>query len=160
MSKAFAGESEDEGEIPAGPPLPEGVRNYMTASGADRLRERVRLLSEERRRFGEGVEGQAHAQKTERQLRYWLPRLESLEAVDPLTQPQDRALFGASVTVADDKGEKTVWRIVGIDESDLGKGWISWMSPLASALLDKRAGESLSFMGRRLTIMQIAYESD
>jgi transcription elongation factor GreB len=106
------------------------------------------------------VEGQAHAQKIERQLRYWLPRLESLEAVDPLTQPQDRVLFGASVTIADDKGEKVVWRIVGIDESELDKGRISWMSPLASALLDKRAGETLSFKGRQLTVMKIDYESD
>src|ERR1019366_5945315 len=104
MSKAFASESDDEGQIPDGPALPPGARNYKTAAGAALLRAEVQRLTEERRRRSSGVEGQAHSQKIERQLRFWLPRLEALEAVDPLTQPSGHVLFGATVEVTEDKG--------------------------------------------------------
>jgi transcription elongation factor GreB len=159
MSKAFAGESDDEGEIPSGPPLPPGVRNYMTQAGADKLKALVRSLSEQRQITSSGVEGQASAQKIERQLRFWLPRLEVLEPIDPTSQPSDRVLFGATVMIKDDKGQSEIWRIVGLDETNLNKGWISWMSPLASALLDKHVGDTIPFMDRRLRITAIRYEA-
>ena len=76
-----------------------------------------------------------------------------------MSQPQDRVLFGASVTVSDGKGKPETWRIVGLDEIKLDEGWISWMSPLASALLEKRVGDVVSFMNRRLTILQINYNA-
>jgi transcription elongation factor GreB len=159
MSKAFAGESDDEGQIPDGPALPPGVRNYMTASGAARLRADVQRLADERRRLASGVQAQAHSQKIERQLRYWVPRLEALEVIDPRTQPSGRVLFGATVEVTAEKGRRETWRIVGIDETDPDKGWISWMSPLAEALLDKRPGDTVAFMDHCLTVKRISYEA-
>ena len=157
MSKAFASNSDDDESCLEGPALPPGTRNYMTPAGAKRLRAEVKRLTEESRTPARDVEGKARAAKAERQLRYWLPRLEALEIVDPLTQPADRITFGATVTLAEGANTET-WRIVGLDETDLDRGWISWMSPLAAALLEKRAGDVLTFMGRRLSVRKIEYE--
>ena len=159
MSKAFASEDNDGGEIPDSPALPPGTRNYMTSQGAAKLRALVGQLTKDRRPISSGIENQARLQKIERQLRYWLPRLEALEVIDPLTQPKDQILFGATVALRDDKGGNETWRIVGMDESDLPKRWISWMSPLASALLNKKVGEMIVFMNRRLTVEHIVYDA-
>jgi transcription elongation factor GreB len=157
VSKAFATDSDDEDGLLEAPALPPGTRNYMTRAGAERLRAEAEQLDKERRRLGSSVEDKARALVIERRLRFLAPRIEALEEIDPLTQPQDRALFGASVTVSDGKSASETWRIVGLDEVDLERGWISWMSPLAAALLEKRVADVVDFMGRRLTIKEISY---
>src|SRR4051812_25233450 len=159
MSKAFTSDSDQEGDFLEAPALPPGTRNYMTRAGAERLRSEAERLNQERRHLARDVEGQARAAVIERRLRYLVPRIEALEEIDPVRQPKDRVLFGASVTLSDEKGATDTWRIVGIDEMDLDQGWISWMSPLATALLEKRVGDTLSFMGRRLSILRIEYNS-
>ncbi len=159
MSKAFTTDSDDEGDILEAPALPPGTRNYMTTAGAERMRAEAEQLNEERQHLALNVEGKGRAQVIERRLRYLIPRIEALEAIDPLRQPKDRVLFGAAVTVSDGTEKNETWRIVGLDEIDLGRGWISWMAPLATALLEKRVGDIVFFMNRRLTVLQINYNT-
>jgi transcription elongation factor GreB len=159
MSKAFTTDSDEEGGQPEAPALPPGTRNYMTRVGAERLRAEAEQLTQERRGLNADVEGKARAQAIERRLRFLVLRLQALEVIDPLLQPKDRVLFGATVTLSDEKKGSETWRIVGLDEADLERGWISWMSPLAGALLEKRAGDVITFMSRRLTVQKIYYEA-
>ncbi len=158
MSKAFTSEENDDDAFDNVPSLPPGTRNYMTLKGAEALRQEVDALDAERRGLGSDMKGRARAQTIGRRLRYLVPRLDALERIDPLAQPKDRILFGATVTVASDAAPPETWRIVGVDEVDLNRGWISWMSPLAGALLEKRIGDAVSFMGRRLVVREIVYE--
>jgi transcription elongation factor GreB len=92
-------------------------------------------------------------------MRFLTSRLESARVIDPLTQPSDRVLFGATVEVKEAKGGSQRWRIVGLDETDLDRGWISWMSPIAAALLDRKVGETVPFRDQKLTIEAIRYEA-
>jgi len=156
VSKAFTTDSDDEENTFDAPALPPGTRNYITPAGAARLREEVDRLNEERKHLGTSVEGKGRAQTIERRLRQLIDRVEALEVIDPATQPKDRILFGATVKVLDD-GKEAEWRIVGLDEIDLDRGWISWMSPLALALIDKHVGDVIPFLDRRLTILKISY---
>src|SRR5205085_1361580 len=91
------------------------------------------------------VENNARIQQIDRRLRFLAGRLESAQVIDPLQQPRDRVRFGATVTLSEAGGSPQRWRIVGFDETDLDKGWISWMSPLAGALLDRAVGEDATF---------------
>jgi transcription elongation factor GreB len=158
MSKAFTTDSNDEDAAPEAPPLPPGTKNYMTQRGAARLREEVERLSESRTSlFGSAPEAKSRLVAVERRLRYLAPRLQAAQEVDPMKQPRDRVLFGASVTLREEGGKEVTWRIVGLDETDLARGWISWMSPLASALLEKRLGERVPFRGQTFAISAIDY---
>jgi len=157
MSKAFTSEENEDEEWGQSPPLPLGIRHYMTPRGAEKLRSEAERLTIERRGLAADLESKSRAQVIDRRLRFLIPRLEQMEVVDPLGQPRDRVLFGATVTLEEGPGKSERWRIVGIDEMDLDRGEISWMSPLASALLEKKIGDTISFMGRRLTISDITY---
>lgn len=158
MSKAFTTDSDEEEDLPEAPAFPPGTRNYMTRLGAERLQAEAEQLTADRAHLTGDVADQARARVIERRLRYLRPRLEALEAINPLDQPKDRVSFGATVKMSDGQGAAETWRIVGLDEMDLDRGWISWMSPLASALLEKLVGDTIAFLGRRLTILQITYE--
>jgi len=76
--------------------------------------------------------------------------------------PQDRVRFGATITVREDDGEEACYRIVGVDETDLDRGWVSWLSPIAKALLNARIGQRVRFKfpsgEEELEIVNIAYE--
>src|SRR5688500_1439647 len=134
MSKAFTTESDDEESFVEPAPLPPGVKNYMTACGLERLRDEAQRLVQEKATLNPAdVKDKARLAVLDRRLRFLSSRLESAVAIDPLAQPKDQVLFGATVTIAPLKGPAQTWRIVGIDEMDLDRGWISWMSPLASA---------------------------
>lgn len=74
--------------------------------------------------------------------------------VPPPAAPTDQVLFGATVTIRDADGE-TTYRIVGADETDIERGWISWQSPLAQALLHARVGDDVMFRGNALTIVRV-----
>jgi transcription elongation factor GreB len=88
--------------------------------------------------------------------------LERIEIVSPPAKASDRVTFGATVTVRDVSGEQSTYRIVGADETDFARGWISWMSPVAKALINARAGETVRLdlpSGEdRLQIVSISYE--
>jgi transcription elongation factor GreB len=163
MSRAFIDESEsqyNDEELPElKVPLPAGARNYMTPEGADRLRteldelaavERPRILAEISRAAREGSSTDKDAlaglrkrlRGMERRMEYLRRMVGAIEVIDPRSQSPDRVAFGATVTVsAQAKGEQ-VYRIVGVDESDPSQGLVSWISPLARALLSRRVGDT------------------
>ena len=148
----------DEDE--AGPPgLPPGTPFYMTPAGHSALVEELRRLwSEERPKVVEVVSwaaglgdrsenadyqyGKRRLREIDRRVRFLRKRLERVQVVDPARQTRrDQVFFGATVTYArDDDGETTV-TIVGVDEADTARGRISWVSPVARALLKARVGD-------------------
>lgn len=156
MSKAFTNE-EDGGDalIPRPElPLPPGAKNYLTPAGLRTLHdERARLAEVERpallTRTGVpgavGAEAKARLQEVETRLAYVEESLRRAEvpAVPPL--PHDTVRFGAAVTVRDPKGRETVYRIVGADEADYSRDEVSWVSPIARALLNARLGGKVMF---------------
>jgi len=170
LSKAFTRESDQD--LPEDPPepadlLPPGVRNYVTPEGAVRLREELRELVQEIRpgvaaaRTAGDSEARTRLRFIDRRIATLRDRVASMEVVDPERQDEDRVRFGATVTVSDEAGEDRVYRIVGVDEADPAAGKVSWLSPIARALLGKEEGERvpLELPGGRacLAILDIRY---
>lgn len=166
MSKAFTKETDDV-EILAddGPndgdatPLPPGGKNYMTPRGHRLLQQERRQLAEierprivetvswaagngDRSENGDYIYGKKRLREIDRRLRFLIKRLESAVVVDPAKQlNRAQVFFGATVRIAyEDDTERTV-RIVGIDEADLDRGEVSWVAPIARALLKAREGD-------------------
>jgi transcription elongation GreA/GreB family factor len=79
----------------------------------------------------------------ERDLRYFKARLEQAIPVDPVNQPKDKVLFGATVQMEDEEGVLHTFTIVGEDEADIAAHKVSWVSPLAKALLGHKTGDSV-----------------
>lgn len=159
MSKAFTRESDDAPEEFTPRPrvaLPPGVRNYMTSAGAQRLRdERERLLQDTRPRLVkekanvsagvESSEARRRLQALDGRVREIEEILESAEVVEPARTNTDRVQFGARVTVRNEAGEESSYHIVGAHESDTTEGRVSWLSPIAKALMNARAGDTVKF---------------
>jgi transcription elongation factor GreB len=162
MSKAFVKETDDEADLPDEPPaLPRGVKNYMTPDGHRQLQaEWHRLLRVERPKVvetvawaagngdrsenGDYIYGKRRLREIDRRIRFLTKRLESAAVVDPVLQKnRDQVFFGATVTYASARGAETTITIVGIDEADLARGQVSWVSPIARALLKARAGDTV-----------------
>lgn len=151
MSKAFTRESDDAPEIPVRPrrtsALPPGTRNYLTAGGAQRLRDELNdLLNTERPTLA----AISHDEAARSSLAIINDRadqiqetLRSATIVEVPPAPHDEARFGATVTVRNRQGEETHYRIVGVDETDIDRDWISWLSPIAKALLNARVGQKV-----------------
>ncbi len=171
MSKAF---TRDENE---GPDIPDivapasilgsGARNYITAAGAAKLREELRRLVETVRpelaaesRSDPDVKRQLA--RLDQRIMQLEQSLESAEVVQQPSGPPDVVRFGACVTVRETDGTKTSYRIVGVDETDADQNWVSWVSPIAKALLNHRRGERIRFKfpsgEQTLEIIKIAYE--
>jgi transcription elongation factor GreB len=147
---------DDEDEAPA---LPAGTRNYMTPAGHERMRDELRrLLREERPKVveivswaagngdrsenGDYLYGKKRLREIDRRARFLTKRLESAEVVDPTRQTRrDRVFFGATVTYANGRDEEVTVMLVGIDEANLEAGRISWISPVARALLKAQVGD-------------------
>ena len=92
--------------------------------------------------------GKKRLRQIDGRLRFLQKRMESAEIVDPVKQQEiagDKVLFGCTVTVENEDGDERCYSIVGVDEIDLGKGWISWVSPIGKALLGRREGDLISF---------------
>ena len=160
MSKAFTKEAEgDEDDDVALPPLPAGTKNYMTPEGYQRLRaELVGLIDVERPKVveivhwaasngdrsenGDYLYGKKRLREIDRRIRFLSKRLERSEVVDPAKRPKtDQVFFGATVTYANEKDERRTVKIVGVDEVDPGRGHVSWISPIARALLRAHEGD-------------------
>lgn len=159
MSKAFTKEADDGGfdEIIPEPKdlLPPGVKNYVTPEGAELLRaELERLESVVRPQVakkgngsaGKPVDGSALSQKSrlhaiDRRIQFLRDRVANMVLVDPKTQDQESVHFGATVLVADRDGNEKTYKIVGIDESEPTKGYVSFISPVAKALTSARIGD-------------------
>jgi len=161
MSKAFTRESDDDFDLSIPnrlSPIPTGGKNYVTRAGVERLRAELSELLQ--------TQGSATAAESRRKLhdriRYLDQSLESSVLVDPPPQPWDHVRFGATVIVRYPDGEEVRYRIVGADEADPSKDWISWCSPLATALMDRKVGERVKFRApageQQLEIVRISYE--
>lgn len=169
MSRAFVRESDDRPELPIERPvsaLPPGAKNYMTAAGAARFRaELARLNAIERPRLA----GSSDDPEAKRQLLMLNQRIEqieeslrSAEVIAPGDGPADTVRFGATVTVRDAAGEESTYRIVGVDEMDADRDLVSWISPLARALMNARKGERVRFRlpsgEQELEVVEVRYE--
>jgi transcription elongation factor GreB len=160
MSKAFTKETEQEDDVLDEPDaLPTGLKNYMTPDGFQRLRDELRHLARverpkvvetvawaagngDRSENGDYIYGKKRLREIDRRLRFLTKRLEIAEVVDPSKQKHhDQVFFGATVTYETARGAENTVRIVGVDEADLARGQISWISPIARALLKAREGD-------------------
>lgn len=160
MSKAFTREdtSADDDETPNTAPLPSG-KNYITQNGYDRLRhELMALIDEERPRIvevvhwaasngdrsenGDYLYGKKRLREIDRRIRFLTKRLEIAEIVTPsVHHGRDQVFFGATVIYTDRRGIETTVTILGVDEADSAAQQISWVSPVARALLKSRVGD-------------------
>ena len=183
MNKAFVKEeASEEADMPeAVPALPSGASNYMTRHGHARLgAELAHLVKTERPALvhtvswaaangdrsenGDYIYGKKRLREIDRRIRFLMKRLESAVVVDPSAQENvDQVFFGATVTVRDVDGAEAAYQIVGIDEADAAQGRISWISPLARALLKAREGDAVRFASpagpRELEIVEIRYDA-
>jgi transcription elongation factor GreB len=150
MSKAFTRDDDGIAPVLQRPvsPLPPGVKNYITAAGAKRIEDELKHLREvERPRVVTSNDpGKAELlQKIDLRIAYLDQSLLAAEVVQPPAQPDDKVRFGATVTVRDKTGVETKYRIVGVDETDTDRDWVSWRSPIAKALLNASVGQKVKF---------------
>lgn len=159
MSKAFTRETDSEDDEDAGPALPPSGRNYITPAGYARLRaELLQLIDEERPKVvevvhwaasngdrsenGDYLYGKKRLREIDRRIRFLTKRLEIAEVTDPtLHHGHNQVFFGATVSYAEESGAERTITIVGIDEADSLHGQVSWISPIARALLKAAEGD-------------------
>ena len=187
MSKAFTRESDEadaaDDEPLSSPPLPEGARNYMTPGGFARLNgELERLVKKDRPELvatvswaasngdrsenGDYIYGKKRLREIDRRIRFLILRLDAAQVVDPLARRDDdnadQVFFGATITVRDEGGTERTVHIVGVDEIDTARGFISWVSPMAKALLKAREGDTVTLRtpggAEPLDIVRVSYE--
>jgi transcription elongation factor GreB len=189
MNKAFtnedaAAEAFDDDDVDSAPPLPQGTRNYMTPGGYARLTgelealnrvERPQLVATvswaagngDRSENGDYIYGKKRLREIDRRIRFLVRRLDVAEVVDPAGRRDDdnadQVFFGATVTVADRAGTERTVSIVGIDEIDTARGYISWISPMARALLKAREGDAVTLHTpggvEELEVRRVRYEA-
>ncbi|AXS80453.1 transcription elongation factor GreB [Dechloromonas sp. HYN0024] len=182
MNKAFVRESDSDDEENLSPALklPPGTRNYISPAGHARLKDELEHLVKrerphvvevvswaasngDRSENGDYIYGKRRLREIDRRIRFLTKRIENAEVVDPLRQGNnDQIFFGARVTIADTDGVENTYTIVGVDETDVAKGRISWISPLARALIKAREGDSIRFQSplgvREIDILEVVYE--
>ena len=160
MSKAFVKETDDEADLPdERPAIPPGIKNYMTPEGHRHMQKELRqLLRVERPKMvetvawaagngdrsenGDYIYGKRRLREIDRRIRFLSKRLEHAEVVDPNQQKKlDQVFFGATVTYATGRGTEMTVTIVGVDEADFDRGQVSWLSPIARALMKAREGD-------------------
>jgi transcription elongation factor GreB len=160
MSKAFTKETEIEEAEPDEPSaLPAGTPNYITPKGLQRLKDELHLLlrverpkvvdivswaagNGDRSENGDYLYGKKRLREIDRRIRFLGQRIEIAQVVDPAQQKKrDQVFFGATVTYETRRGRENTVTILGVDEADLEKGEISWISPVARALLKAREGD-------------------
>ncbi|MGE4370551.1 MAG: transcription elongation factor GreB [Burkholderiaceae bacterium] len=161
--------------------LPAGTKNYITRTGYQQLRdELMQLMNEERPAVvstvswaasngdrsenGDYLYGKKRLREIDRRIRFLTKRLEAAEVVDPALQPnKDQVFFGATVLYLDKSGQEYQVTIVGVDEADPLHGKISWISPVARALIKAREGDTVTLRTPagidELDILEIHYPS-
>ena len=180
MSKAFTRESDvPEEELEVEPQMPGGSKNYITPAGHARLKSELKALVEierpeliktvswaaangDRSENADYLYGKKRLREIERRIRFLMKRLEAAEVVDPRDQDQERVFFGATVRYCDSAGKEHRVSIVGTDEVDPSHGRVSWVSPVARALIKAREGETVTLRTpageERLEVLEIRYE--
>ena len=179
MSKAFVKEEGDapESEPAPAPQHPAVGKNYITPAGYARLKEELKALVEverpevvktvawaaslgDRSENADYIYGKRRLREIDRRVRFLIKRLESAQVVHSAGRDSDQVFFGATVRLKGGSGEKTV-TIVGVDEVDPAHGRVSWVSPIAKALLKAREGETVTLRSpageERLEILEVSY---
>jgi transcription elongation factor GreB len=186
MSKAFTKESDqDDDDLEEGEsPLPQGSKNYITPGGHRRLKEEFDYLLKKDRptvtaavswaaKNGDRSEnadyqyGKKRLREIDRRLRFLTKRLDAAEVVDPQTPRDDdmaeQVFFGATVTYANQRGDENTVTIVGVDEVDMKRNHISWISPLARALMKSRPGDAVTLRApggvEELDVIDVRYQA-
>ncbi|EXI72191.1 MAG TPA: transcription elongation factor GreB [Candidatus Accumulibacter phosphatis] len=185
MNKAFVREAagdddNDEDEaLDSALRLPQGTRNYITPAGHARLRaeleqllrvERPQVVSVvqwaaangDRSENADYIYGKRRLREIDRRIRFLTRRLDLAEVVDPARREDtEQVFFGATVTICDEQGAESTYQIVGVDETELARGRITWVSPLARALLRSRAGDTVRFHSpagwREVEVLAVEY---
>jgi transcription elongation factor GreB len=179
MSKAFVKESqhESEEEEREAPALPPGGKNYISPAGYARLKAELKTLVErerpevvktvawaaalgDRSENADYIYGKKRLREIDRRVRFLIKRLEAAEVVHSAGRDTDQIFFGAAVKIKSKKGEQTV-TIVGVDEVDPAHGKVSWISPIARALLKCREGDIVTLRTpageERLEVLEVRY---
>jgi len=181
MNKAFVKESEGDDEELETPELPTGARNYITPAGHKRLKDELLHLIDverpevvrtvswaasngDRSENGDYIYGKKRLREIDRRIRFLTKRLDNAEVVDPAArEATDQVFFGATVRYATGEGRENRIRIVGIDEVDPARGQVSWISPIARALIKAREGDSVTLRTpvgvETLEILEVRYEA-
>ena len=176
MDKRQTADDAADDESPA---LPDGIKNYMTPRGFQQLRDELqRLMRVERPKVveivswaagngdrsenGDYIYGKRRLREIDRRIRFLGKRLESSEVVDPAQQKnRDQVFFGATVTYCTARGGEHTITIVGVDEADLARGQVSWISPIARALRRAREGDVVDLRTpaglERIEVLAIGY---
>ena len=181
MNKAFTKESDsdDDDDGPSLPALPAGGKNYVTPQGHDRLRaELLQLIDEERPKIveivhwaasngdrsenGDYIYGKKRLREIDRRIRFLTQRLDIAEVADPsVHHGSDQVFFGATVTYANQHGDERTITIKGIDEADSLNGEVSWISPIARALLKAHVGDEVQLATpgglERIEVIAVSY---
>jgi len=181
LSKAFTRETEnDDDDDDVGlPALPAGTKNYLTPAGYARLRaELLGLLDDERPKIvevvswaakngdrsenGDYLYGKKRLREIDRRIRFLTKRLDIAEVADPsVHHGNDQVFFGAAVTYVNQRDEQRTVTIKGVDEVDNLKGEVSWVSPIARALLKARVGDEVQLMTpgglEQIEILEVRY---
>ena len=186
MNKAFTRENDaaddaDDDDLEAAPALPLGSRNYMTPGGFARLKAELDLLvtterpalvatvawaasNGDRSENGDYLYGKKRLREIDRRIRFLVKRLDAAEVVDPESRARDGAdqvFFGATVEYATKGGERRTISIVGIDETDTARGYVSWISPVARALTRSREGDVVALRtpagADELEVLEVRY---
>jgi len=182
MNKAFTrepdGDSGDDDDDVAAPAIPAGSKNYLTPAGYARLRaELLGLLDDERPKIveivswaakngdrsenGDYLYGKKRLREIDRRVRFLIKRLEAAEVVDSAGRDSDQVFFGSTIRIKTKTEEKTV-TIVGVDETDSPRNHISWISPMAKALIKAREGDTVTLRTpggvEELEILEVRYD--
>jgi transcription elongation factor GreB len=183
MNKAFTREADssdvDDDDDIALPEVPSGTKNYVTPDGYARLRaELLALLDVERPKVvetvswaakngdrsenGDYIYGKKRLREIDRRIRFLTKRLDIAEVVDAsVHHGRDQVYFGATVTYANQRGEEHTITIKGIDEANSAHGEVSWVAPIARALLKSRIGDEVALVTpgglEKIEIIEVAY---
>lgn len=165
MSRAFVKEDDANTsgeELPERPQSPHP--NYVTPAGLAQLQAQLAELQAQRQEqmaHPEGILAEEHLKPLQRDIRYFQERIERAIVIDLAAQPRDKVAFGAVVTTVDDDDEQRKFAIVGEDEADPAHGKISWVSPLAAAMVGAAVGDTIVWKrpagDRNLEITAIRY---
>jgi transcription elongation factor GreB len=178
MSKAFVREDAEppEEELEA-PPIPAGSKNYISPAGFARLKAELRELVEverpevvktvswaasngDRSENGDYIYGKRRLREIDRRVRFLIKRLENAEVVQSSGRDSDQVFFGARVKLKSRNDVKEI-TILGLDEVDPGNGVVSWVSPIAKALIKAREGDTVTLRTpggeERLEILEVSY---
>ena len=178
MSKAFVREGDSE-DAPPPEPAPAPARNYITPAGYARLKGELKRLVEaerpevvktvawaaalgDRSENADYIYGKRRLREIDRRVRFLIKRLEAAEVVDSAGRDSDQVFFGSTARIRNKNGEERTLTIVGVDEVDPARGRVSWVSPVAKALLKSREGDSVTLRTpageERLEILEVRYD--